>query len=982
MELIETGGGEEVEEELTSSGSEEDDVPPAKRTRQEESTEEEEEASPPLTPPFVAGDYGSASVATEEMAPTEAAAPTAATEEEDTAEQLRRQILEYVGQILADDDGMTGGDEELEYAVWENLLTTMQDTPPIQEREKETGDEKERKRRKRKSKEEKGGNGRKVRQKDALEGVRSPAHSPLWSDDGAEVETKAGEEKEKAEQDTPVQKRKKERGNEKETKRRKRKREEERGGKRRQVRQKDAFDGVGSPGLSPLWSDDGAEVGRKAGEEEEKAEEHIPVQGRGKKTGNKKETKRRKQKRQEKGGGHGRQVRQEDSFGSSESPDLSPLWSDDASEVGLYAGEEEEVSEEDTSFADSGDEGPSTGPSFALLKRLQQRGGRRTEREFISRAVGSFKFDPLQPSKGLVLVNQPGRGWTRQEALPEVDEEPFSPLSPLYAAGDHAVADVTTEESSTTETASPTATTEEEDAVEELEQHMVLYVADLLAEDEGSIATEELDYAGWLELITGMDDMQSIGEREEEAGNEETKRRKRRRKEERGGKERQVRQIDSTENDWLPFLSPFLSDDESEVGTRAGEEKEKSEEDTPVTDSGDEGPSTGLSATQRKRRQRRRRRRRREGSFLASVAAAFPFDPRYQPQGTVLVNPIGCPSDEEEEQQQQQEKEEQQLQEEEEEREVEEDMEERTRRRTSRQLEYTVHVPHTDASYVVGGKEITDESLVGLLCFVCCYSLSGAAGVTNSLCASSFSRRATTAAAATAAATDVNHHPFYRRPLVASDAVLSRDLQWRGWSTSRRTLSETDALIRIKDILKKPILDSGDLDRLSECLEQLVGQTLQRKKEVIDERSPDYVVERLAMAVVLTDAMFVAAEVLGEDAKRDEWWGAILDTLPVYTRPSRSSVSRRTAEQSVLLARLLQNALEFYKGGLRPPSGYLVPVKQIIFSTPAVTALQRGPWARFRDDDVEWQQQQQQLLHLQDRLQESEPTQHEQQPEE
>ncbi|CDJ34855.1 uncharacterized protein EMH_0093270 [Eimeria mitis] len=128
--------------------------------------------------------------------------------------------------------------------------------------------------------------------------------------------------------------------------------------------------------------------------------------------------------------------------------------------------------------------------------------------------------------------------------------------------------------------------------------------------------------------------------------------------------------------------------------------------------------------------------------------------------------------------------------------------------------------------------------------------------------------------------------------------------------------------------------------------------------------------------------MFVAAEVLGENAKRDEWWEATLDTLPVYTRPSQSSVGRRTAEQNVLLARLLQNGLEFYKRGLRPPSGYLVPVKQIIFSTPALPALQRSPWAHFRADDEEWQQQQQLLLHLQDRLPASEPLQEEEQREE
>ncbi|CDJ36717.1 uncharacterized protein EMH_0094290 [Eimeria mitis] len=184
--------------------------------------------------------------------------------------------------------------------------------------------------------------------------------------------------------------------------------------------------------------------------------------------------------------------------------------------------------------------------------------------------------------------------------------------------------------------ASPTAREEEEDTAEILRQHILQYVDDALAQDYWDVGIYE--------------------------------------------------EFDCAR--WVELLT-----DEQSPG-------EQGEEDTLPSDSGDEGPSTGLSAAQRERLQHKRQQRR-EGDFLASVGAAFSLDPRYQPLGAVLVNPIGCPVEEEQPQQH----------EGEDEKKGEGKKGKPKRKHTSRQLVYTVRIPNTDASYVVGSKEITNEDV-------------------------------------------------------------------------------------------------------------------------------------------------------------------------------------------------------------------------------------------------------------------------------
>ncbi|CDI73963.1 hypothetical protein, conserved [Eimeria praecox] len=165
-------------------------------------------------------------------------------------------------------------------------------------------------------------------------------------------------------------------------------------------------------------------------------------------------------------------------------------------------------------------------------------------------------------------------------------------------------------------------------------------------------------------------------------------------------------------------------------------------------------------------------------------------------------------------------------------------------------------------------------------------------------------------------------------------------------------------MLGIKEILKKNLLNSYDLELLMENLEMLVNHALHRKKESIDTMRPKYIVEKLGFALLVTDAIYAASEVLGSQARRSEWWQDVIDTLPVYTGPSESAASRTSARQNVLLAQLLHSALEIYRCGSRPSAEVLVPLKQIILCTPAVPALRRGPWTQFTTDDIEWQQSQ------------------------
>ncbi|CDJ35518.1 LOW QUALITY PROTEIN: uncharacterized protein EMH_0075120 [Eimeria mitis] len=99
----------------------------------------------------------------------------------------------------------------------------------------------------------------------------------------------------------------------------------------------------------------------------------------------------------------------------------------------------------------------------------------------------------------------------------------------------------------------------------------------------------------------------------------------------------------------------------------------------------------------------------------------------------------------------------------------------------------------------------------------------------------------------------------------------------------RRTVCESNATLGIKELLKKPMLDSVDLDRLMEHLEVLVENAILRVPDNLDGLKPKYVVEKLAFAVLLTDAIYAASEVLGPAARRSEWWQQVIDTLPVYT---------------------------------------------------------------------------------------------------
>ncbi|CDJ36757.1 uncharacterized protein EMH_0095400 [Eimeria mitis] len=117
---------------------------------------------------------------------------------------------------------------------------------------------------------------------------------------------------------------------------------------------------------------------------------------------------------------------------------------------------------------------------------------------------------------------------------------------------------------------------------------------------------------------------------------------------------------------------------------------------------------------------------------------------------------------------------------------------------------------------------------------------------------------------------DFTTHPFYRIP-GASRYASVRGIKLTFWQPLRRKrFFDGRLLLRIRELMKQPVLDSDGLERLMRNLEELVDHAVHREKEDISGLKPRLVVERLAFALLVTDALFAASEVLGPAARRSE----------------------------------------------------------------------------------------------------------------
>ena len=177
-------------------------------------------------------------------------------------------------------------------------------------------------------------------------------------------------------------------------------------------------------------------------------------------------------------------------------------------------------------------------------------------------------------------------------------------------------------------------------------------------------------------------------------------------------------------------------------------------------------------------------------------------------------------------------------------------------------------------------------------------------------------------------------------------------------NTRRRSLGQTRALWNVSRILKKPVVDSADLDRLMQCLEHLVEYATHCTKENLDALQTRFAAEKLGFALLLMDGIYAASEVLGEKARRSEWWQRVVDRLPVYSSAPDLVTRAYASKQKVGLSLFLARALGFYRCGTRPPAQLLVALKQVLLCTSAVPQFTRGPWANYIEDDTEWQQSQ------------------------
>lgn len=158
----------------------------------------------------------------------------------------------------------------------------------------------------------------------------------------------------------------------------------------------------------------------------------------------------------------------------------------------------------------------------------------------------------------------------------------------------------------------------------------------------------------------------------------------------------------------------------------------------------------------------------------------------------------------------------------------------------------------------------------------------------------------------------------------------------------------------MRQLLKLPFVGSEDLHQLMICLEYLVSFAIFQMDCDLTGLRPRLVCSKLEIAFIVLDALFAVSEVLGAQAKRNEWWDEVTKGIPSYEIPKAKSLSNPATLKYIRLSQALKTGLDYYKRGRRPPAMLVIALKRGIISTQLALGVQKAFWEPLHFDDEEW----------------------------
>ncbi|CDJ58080.1 hypothetical protein EMWEY_00013760 [Eimeria maxima] len=198
----------------------------------------------------------------------------------------------------------------------------------------------------------------------------------------------------------------------------------------------------------------------------------------------------------------------------------------------------------------------------------------------------------------------------------------------------------------------------------------------------------------------------------------------------------------------------------------------------------------------------------------------------------------------------------------------------------------------------------------------------------------------------------LENHPFYRHP------GPQLRLNWRSFSDAYaacyRTWRQNIVLLlsKCRYLLKKPWLTTEEFGELVCHTERLCGYASGFMH--VDVTGP-FAIESLGRAFIVLDTLHCAAEVLGQSARKDEWWPGIVrrirDAGYIGTFDKRKLGKKPWAYP---LVKALRVALDYYMMGKRPPLHLVIGLKFSLFMSSMPTDFLSSRWDPWRNDATEW----------------------------
>lgn len=160
-----------------------------------------------------------------------------------------------------------------------------------------------------------------------------------------------------------------------------------------------------------------------------------------------------------------------------------------------------------------------------------------------------------------------------------------------------------------------------------------------------------------------------------------------------------------------------------------------------------------------------------------------------------------------------------------------------------------------------------------------------------------------------------------------------------------------DQLEKCRVLLKKEQLTASELKTLLRATERLVGYATGSMPTTVPKKTMVAAIEALGTILLVLDALFCAAEVLGESSRRNSWWTDVVRHIKrvKYSRRVRPSKKNEVAE-------MLDSALNYYRRCVRPPARFLICVKEVLFEQFCEMKFNSTSWDAWRRDILEWRQ--------------------------